>query len=109
MRAGKLRHIIDIEQRSDSQDASGQQVNTWTVFADDVYANVRPLRGEEQRAGDADRNPLTHEIEIRFLSGVLPKMRVNFEGRYFNIVAVRDTEERQKQMFLDCQEGLADG
>lgn len=108
MRAGRLRQYITIEQPPTGQDAAGQPLTTWTVFAY-AYARISPINGAERFDADANRNPLTHEIEIRYISGISPDMRVLFDGRYFNIVAIRNTDERNAQMFLDCVEGLSNG
>lgn len=109
MRAGKLRHLIDIEQRSTGQDVAGQQLGTWTPVVSRIYANVKPVRTEEPLNAAALRGRVTHEVELRYRAGVTAAMRVKFGTRYFDIIGVRDTEERHRQLFLDCVEGMSDG
>lgn len=108
MRAGRLRHRVTIESRSSSLDAAGQQLRSWSTFGT-VYAGIRPLSGREGVLAEAVQSAVTHEVTIRYLSGVNATMRVNFGGRYFAIHAVRNTDERNREMVLDCVEGLADG
>ena len=47
MKAGALRHRVDIRQKAVSRNTFGEEVVTWTTYADDVWAAVEPLRGQE--------------------------------------------------------------
>lgn len=110
MRAGQLNKIIDIQQRSTSQDDAGQQVRTWTTFVAGVYARIRPLSSRELLNAAAVQNEATHEVEIRYIEGVTGAMRVKFGTRYFQIVGQpRDIEERNRKLVLMCSEGVNDG
>lgn len=129
MRAGKLRKLVAIEQRDSGQDATGQQAITWTQVAE-VYAAIEPISGRELIAAQAVQNEVTHDIAIRFLPSGLGaqyaledyfdedynveismagSLRVNFGGRYFNVLSVRNIDERDRVMMLRCAEGLKDG
>jgi len=110
VRAGLLNQLIDIEERATTQDAAWQQSRTWTAFKSGIYARIRPLSGRELRSGEATRNVGTHEITIRYTEGITGAMRVKFGTRYFNIIGVpRNSEERDRMIILDCEEGLNDG
>jgi SPP1 family predicted phage head-tail adaptor len=84
--AGDLTEQIVIQQRDGSRDASGQPAETWIDFAT-VRARVRPLRVRELLAATAERAPADVEITIRWLDGVTPSMRVQWDTRTFAIVA----------------------
>lgn len=110
MRAGTLNKVIDIEQRSTTQDGVGQQVRSWTVFASQIYARVRPLSAKELLTANAVQNEASHEVTIRYLEGVTGGMRVKLGTRYLQVVGrPRDIEERGRMIVMLCTEGVADG
>jgi len=101
--AGKLKDRIVIQQRSTSKDGFGEQLHTWTTF-NTVWARVEPLSGKEFFAAQEFRAEVTTKITIRYLSGVLPKMRVSFDGSIYDIHAVMNIIEENKKMVLMCSE-----
>ena len=101
MKSGELRHRVTLERTSDSSDWG--RSGSWLTYAT-VWARVQPISGREFQEGRLDRGELTHVVTIRYLAGVRPDMRINFEGRYLKIVAVRDLEERNRTLELDCNE-----
>ena len=101
MKSGELRHRVTLERTSDSSDWG--RTGAWSTFAT-VWAKVEPMSGREYQEGRVDRGELTHVVTIRYLAGVRPDMRVNFEGRYLKIVAPRNLEERNRWLELDCNE-----
>ncbi len=106
MRAGKLRHPITIEQPSDSRGATfGQAKLTWTVFKR-TRASIDPLSGKEEIGTDQVQAGVTHAIEMRYLPGVTPRMRILFGSRVFSIVSVLDKMERNRELKLLCMEEL---
>lgn len=108
MRAGDLRKRVLIEQRATTQDTFGEQVQTWTTFAS-AWAAIDPLSGREMLAAQAFNQEVTHSIEIRYISGVNARMRINYGGRLFNINAVLNENERNRKLVLTCSELLNDG
>lgn len=52
MRAGRLDRKIDIERRSVTQDASGEEIITWTKLAARRSASYRPMSGQERFTSD---------------------------------------------------------
>lgn len=108
MEAGKLRNRITIEQRSATQDSFGQPIDSWTTYAT-VWASLRPLSGREFITANALSESTNYEIIIRYKAGVTPQMRAKFGVRYFDIQAVLNDRELNKQLTLLCIEGLTDG
>lgn len=112
MRAGKLRHKINIERPGTAEDSTGATVaSPYTVFLNNIWADVSPapMSGREQVAGQQTKNPITHEVRVRYRAGITSAMRVVFDGRYFNIMAIVDKEERNVELTLMCEEGKASG
>ncbi|KKM90813.1 hypothetical protein LCGC14_1234850 [marine sediment metagenome] len=103
MRAGKLRHRVTIEVLSSSQDAAGQETGAWSTFAS-RWASVQPLTGKELFSARQFHADITHRVRMWYLSGVVPKMRIAFDSRLFNIIYVRNADERNKELEILCVE-----
>lgn len=113
MRAGDLRHRVQLQQRAAAADALGQPSLAWTNVAT-RWAEVSALSGRQLVAGQAIRVEVTHLISLRYEAQFAdPKqvaaMRILYAGRIFNIHASRDLEERHRSIELWCSEGLNDG
>jgi SPP1 family predicted phage head-tail adaptor len=105
MKIGKLRHRITIEQVTETQDTDGSVVETWAVFAT-IQASIEPISGREYFAAQSTQADVTHRIRLRYLSGVTPKMRVNYSSRIFDILSVINVNERNRELQLMCRESI---
>lgn len=87
---GDLRHRIRIEAPSTAQDAStGEPAHAWILFAE-RWAAVEsfPSASAETFEG-AQRIARARTIfSIRHLAGVVPRMRIVWEGRPYDVVDV---------------------
>ena len=107
MDAGKLDKLINIEQRTLTQDAAGQEYETWVSIAT-VYANVKPLIGRDYLAARQTVDELSHDIAIRYRRGIKPKMRIIYLGRILEIFAAIDPKESREWLYLKCREVVAE-
>ena len=108
MRAGTLRRQVLIQSRSSALDGFGQKVRAWTDLAS-VWADIQPLSGRELEVARAVQAEVTHQVTIRYRTGLSDLMRLVYQGRYFNVNSVIDTDTQHKQLLLLCTEGLDDG
>lgn len=108
MRGGHLRHSVTLQERTTDQDETGAQIETWADVAT-VWGAVEPLSGRELFTAQQVKAEVTAQITIRYRSGISATMRIVFEGRLYNILAVIDPEERHRELQLLCSEGLNDG
>jgi SPP1 family predicted phage head-tail adaptor len=99
MDIGKLNKRITIEQPSTAQDAAGGLSPTWSTFAQ-VWGAVEPLAGYKLFAAQQADAGVTGTVRIRYLAGVLPNMRVNYNGRYLYIKSIINTNERNEELQL---------
>jgi SPP1 family predicted phage head-tail adaptor len=99
IRAGKLRHEIEIQQPSETQDAYGEPTGSWSTFAA-VRASVEPLQGREFFASQQMQAEVTTRFRIRWISGVSPSMRILFGTRLFNISAVINPDEKNHELHI---------
>lgn len=97
MQAGKLRHLLTLQQSTDVQNARGEAIETWTDEAD-LWGSIRPLTGREGFAANQMFATATHEIKVRYRAGVVPKKRFKHGTRVFDIDAVLNTDERNREL-----------
>lgn len=110
IRAGQLRHRIDVQNRSVTLDSFGGQPLTWTTFAT-VWADVLPMSAREREASQAINVEVSHEITVRYRSDfadpkVMASRRIVYRGRYFNIQGIGNVDERNREMTIWAQEGM---
>jgi SPP1 family predicted phage head-tail adaptor len=105
MRAGLLRHRVELQSRTLTADGFGQPVETWATYAT-VSASVSPLRGRERFAAMQVAAETTHRIVMRGRSGIKAEDRVFYDGRVFDIRAIMDMDERGIMLELLCTEEI---
>lgn len=109
MNAGKLRHIIALDEFTTTQDSeSGAVSEAWAEFAS-VHAEIVPLSGREFVSASAIQAGVTHRITIRWRDGVLPSMRVRHGSQIYNIKAVLPDPTLRRHITLMCETGVNDG
>lgn len=111
MRAGALRHLVTIEQRSSTADGMGGNSAGWATFGTaNIPAAVEPISGAEQFRSDQVQFRRTHTVTIDRNPSLVPTpaMRVNFGGRLLYIVAVLVPAETGRWLELHCEERAQD-
>lgn len=108
--ASRARHVVQIQQPGETQDAIGGTVAGWSTLAT-AYAIIEPVSGREQLAQQRLEATHTHKVTIRYNAALMPpdvgcKMRLVFGTRIFNIRAVRNVEELNQYLELSCEEGV---
>lgn len=69
-----------------------------------IWAEIEPLSGSELTEAQQKVADATHQVTIRYLSGVTPDKRILFGVRELYIENVRNIEERNREMVLICVE-----
>jgi SPP1 family predicted phage head-tail adaptor len=105
VRIGKLRHRITIEQVTETQDTDGSALESWSTYAT-VQASIEPISGREYFTAQSTQADVTHRISLRYVSGITPKMRVNFSSRIFDILSVINVNECNRELQLMCRESI---
>jgi SPP1 family predicted phage head-tail adaptor len=101
--AGKYRHIIVIQKRNSTQNKYGESTEAWVDFIK-VRAGIYPLSGREFFSADAVNSEVSHKVHLRYVPGITPDMRINFNGRFFRIISVINFQELNKELQLLCKE-----
>jgi len=97
MRSGNLKHKIEIQTYIETSNDFGEVTKGYSTFKT-VYASITPLAGKEYFASKQLNAEVSHKIECRYLSGVLPNMRILYGARVFNIESVINIREANKTL-----------
>lgn len=98
-------HYITIEQKSVTRDGYGGEVVVWTTFCT-TWARIYPLTGRELFAAQAVQSEITAKFLMQYVAGITPAMRINHDGRHYDIHAVIDPEYQHREIQLLVSEGL---
>ena len=103
--AGQLRHRLTVQESTDSRDAIGGIVKTWSVNTT-RWASIEPLMGRELRDAQQISPKATHKIQVRHITGLDPTFRFIYDNRIFNIVSIRNILERNKMQLVIAEESV---
>lgn len=105
MRAGDRRHLISIEQPIKTKDKFKADTVEWQLF-NKVWASIESLKGYEKTVAKASWPTATVKIGMPFIKGLLPTMRVTYEGVIYSILDVDDVDLRHRDVYLVCETGM---
>lgn len=104
--ASRLRRRIIIEQSVESADGAGGLEVAWEEFAT-VWAEILPTREREELFAGQLAKLATHKITMRYFDGITTRMRINYDGRFFNIISILNVGERDETIEILAEEGVA--
>lgn len=112
MRAGDLRHPIEIQQSTAVRDpATGEFGDpVWQSFAN-TWASVEPLSAKDLIAARAAQSEATGRMVIRYRPGVLPTMRIVYRGEVYSIEGppLEDDKSGLEYLTILVSKGVRDG
>lgn len=105
MKVGRLMHRLNIQQYIATLSSNGETAKTWQTFKT-VYGEVRPVSAREilQSNSDKSQQEISHVATIRFLTGVLAKMRIIWEGKTLEIMGVVPDRTNKRMIQMTCRE-----
>lgn len=100
IRAGNLRHRIDIQESTDVPDGMGGSTLTWASVSGmgSVPAAIWPVSSKEILDAMKQELQITHKIRIRYRAGLTSKNRIVFGSRVFNIISIINADEKGRQI-----------
>lgn len=109
--AGQLRHRVDIEQRTASQDATtGETTYAWAKLHKNVPAAIEPLSVREFIAARAGQSEVSARIVIRYRAGLDATMRIVHGSKVYNPQGwLPDKDSGLEYLTAPCSEGVNDG
>lgn len=120
MRAGPMRHKVTIQEVTETQDSYGQASESWATFAT-RWASIEPIAGREYFASRTENSEADVRIRLRWdraLVALTTKHRVLYtlplldespetsQTRIFDIEAILNMRERNREIVLMCREVL---
>lgn len=103
MRAGKLRHRVMIQSAVELQSASGEISVTWGNVQK-WWAEISPMTAREFISGEQRIAEVSHKITIRYCSFLTVRHRIEWQGRVFEISAILNTDERNREQVIMSNE-----
>lgn len=85
MQAGRLRHVIEIQEVTEGKSASGAITESWAAFLSDVRASAEPITGRESFSSSQTYSEYEIKFTIRYRAGITAKMRILYDGDYYDI------------------------
>ncbi len=90
MRSGPMDREIIIQQVSLADNSFGSsQVPTWSTFAT-VWAQVTPMKADERFVSAQKYASKVNKFRIRYLTGLLPTMRISYDGVIWKILGLSE-------------------
>lgn len=105
MRAGRLRHRLQLQAVTVAQDDTGHPVETYTTYAT-VWGSLEPLSAKEMLGANQQNAELTHKVDIRYRDHIRATDRILFGMRVFEIVAPLNWREKNARMEMMAREVL---
>jgi SPP1 family predicted phage head-tail adaptor len=106
MRAGELRHRVELQRATITRDPMGGEVKTWAQLGIH-WASVEPLTGQETFAAQQEGAKVDVRIRLRYEPGIVPTLRVRHGARIYDVTAVLDLEGRHRELHLMATEAVA--
>lgn len=108
MKAGLLRHSIQIQAGTRTTDTGGGASVSWATIANGtVWADIRPVSSAESFSGGELDEYVSHKITMRYMSGITIAHTALFGTRRFDIRSIINVQERNETLILLCQERKA--
>ena len=107
IRAGRLRHRLTLQSKSETRDAYGSAIISW-VDEVTLWGAIEPLSGKEYFSQSSVQAESKVRIVIRFYSGISTTWRVKNDGLYYDIKDVLNENSRDRMLVLMCSEGVTE-
>lgn len=103
---GSLRKRIAVLQRSDTQSLSGAMIPSWPTYVT-LWGEITSPTGRELMAAQQVQANISHTVTLRWPGAsytITPSMRLSYKGRFFDINAILNEDERNRTLTLLCTE-----
>ena len=105
MRAGRLRHRLALQSRTEVRDAYGASTPTWATQKT-VWGAIEPLSGKELFAQNQSQAEGDVRIIIRFYSDIDETWRITNDSIIYVIHSIQNHDERDAMLVLNCSTGV---
>lgn len=84
MKAGRMAHVIEVQQAAVSINEAGTPETSWSAFAT-LRAELVELATEEYLRGAGDTDVTAVVFRTRYLAGIMTGHRVRFDGGAYDL------------------------
>lgn len=105
---GELTKRGQLQQETVTRGPSGQPISSWSTVASVWFAMLNQSGREVVTAREVIPE-MTHTLKIRYQPNITGKLRFVFGSRVFDVLAVRNPQEANEHLLLDCKEGRSQG
>lgn len=106
MRAGQLRHRVQLQSKAKTPDGAGGNAVAWNTYAT-VWGNVVPKNVSEGMEEQRVRAKTQYTLTLRYMTGITAEHRVLYDGRAMQIRGIQNKDERKRELTLDLEDGVA--
>jgi SPP1 family predicted phage head-tail adaptor len=99
---GALRHRCTIQQPTETVDAAGQPIVSWSPYVVDEPCKFEPTAGIESMRGRQLEAGTRAVFRVRYRSGYTVQMRVVYQGETYGITAVNMVDGLRNYMDIIC-------
>uniref|UniRef100_UPI00376EA4BE phage head closure protein n=1 Tax=Ectopseudomonas hydrolytica TaxID=2493633 RepID=UPI00376EA4BE len=100
LKAGRLRHRVDIQARQDVQDPNtGDVTPTWVTVWPNVPAAIEPLSAREFIAAQAVQSQVVARITMRYRQGLDASMRILHKSTVYDIAGLLPDKDSGLEYF----------
>jgi SPP1 family predicted phage head-tail adaptor len=99
-RVGAMRQRCTVQQPTETVDAAGQPVVSWTSYVVDEPCQFIPTGGNESMRGRQLEAGTKAIFRVRFRTGYTPEMRVLYDGTYYGITYVNQIDGLRRYIEL---------
>ncbi len=100
---GQLRERVTLQALAVAVDAAGDPTYSWSDVVT-LWARVRPAGGEVETLADRRTAAKDYEVTIRWRDDVVPSQRFKWRGRFLQIEAIGNVDERRRRVTLTCRD-----
>jgi SPP1 family predicted phage head-tail adaptor len=104
--ASAMRHKCIIQQTTQTVDSDGHVADSWGTYKT-VYAKISQMSASRTESYIAQGLTASRFVDVttRYTSGIVPKMRILYGTRIFNIVgAPNNIDEMNRYIIIPCTE-----
>lgn len=102
-RLGAMRERVNLQTATETTDAAGQVIRTWTTTYASEPAQRMPMRGGEGARGRQVEAGIDEIFIIHFRESVTPQMRLVHDSRNYGIVYVNPVDGGRRYIELSCK------
>lgn len=107
MRCRSLKHKVTFQESQELQNDFGEITND-VVDILTCRASIQTITGKETFTSNQNYSTLSHKLRVRYSSKINAKQKIIFGSRVFNILAVLNIFEKNKELEILVEEALND-